>query len=487
MTELEVETENSVWETGRGGRACLRHTLRRFARWHSIRRRARLRGRVLRRALGLQRLGLENSIGTDFAIGQGLRFVFERVGRSFGACVIHRQSLVLLHQHELHVRSVTLDRTGFHVSRNPQPLRVRSRAHGMQFFDGDVITLTVLHPGIGEIAEQHDNQHRDGPELQICISLARHDDRSRGTLPHVRTVRAAEAGIKIRENREREPTKRLTSPRNAPTLCPYLRAFAVAVLFHLGESTRTVGTQETSVAEATAMAVTEHNSLADLYPDTPCFSSRRSFLKSSAAVTAGFSTLIGALALPETAQASDPSPNVLGPRPGYSPQVGTFVSLLTWMREQNGVIRATKGLTQADLDYPPDPNANTIGALMLPLAAPDTYYRLHTFEDKKWGSWPDSVKQQWDAAMSLGDAGRKTIKGHDRDYYLNILQETRAKTLAEFSKRDDTWLMAIDKDWPWGPTNNLCKWFHVCEHEAHHTGQIAFLKKRLPGAKPDTE
>jgi uncharacterized damage-inducible protein DinB len=138
------------------------------------------------------------------------------------------------------------------------------------------------------------------------------------------------------------------------------------------------------------------------------------------------------------------------------------------------VIRATKGLTQSDLDYLIDPNANTIGALMLHLAATDTYF--HTFEGKQWGSWPDSMKQQWDAAMSLADAGRKTIKGHDRDYYLNILQETRAKTLAEFSKRDDTWLMAVDKDWPWGPTKNLCQWFHVCEHEAHHTGQIAFLK-----------
>ena len=132
-----------------------------------------------------------------------------------------------------------------------------------------------------------------------------------------------------------------------------------------------------------------------------------------------------------------------------------------------------------------DRNANTIGALMLHLAATETYYQLNTFENKKWDTWPDSVKQQWDAAMNLGDAGRKTIKGHDRDYYLNILRETRAKSLAEFGKRDDTWLMAVDKDWPWGPTNNYCKWFHVCEHEAHHTGQIAFLRKRLPGAKPE--
>jgi len=217
------------------------------------------------------------------------------------------------------------------------------------------------------------------------------------------------------------------------------------------------------------------------------FFNRRSFVKVSAALTAGFPALFGALLLPETAKASDSNLNILGPKPGYAPQVGTFVSTLTWMREANGVISATKVLSMADLDYLIDPNANTIGALMLHLAATETYYQLNTFEGKKWDSWPDSVKQQWDAAMNLGDAGRKTIKGHDRDYYLNILQETRAKSLAEFRKRDDAWLMAVDKDWPWGPTNNYCKWFHVCEHEAHHSGQIAFLKKRIPGAKPDAE
>jgi hypothetical protein len=43
--------------------------------------------------------------------------------------------------------------------------------------------------------------------------------------------------------------------------------------------------------------------------------------------------------------------------------------------------------------------------------------------------------------------------------------------------------MAVDAKWYWGPTNNYCKWFHVCEHESHHLGQIAFLKSRLPGAK----
>ena len=233
------------------------------------------------------------------------------------------------------------------------------------------------------------------------------------------------------------------------------------------------------------MAASEPNSLEGHCFANQCFSNRRGFLKGSVAFTAGFSALFRTPLMSETAQGSESNLNILGPKPGYSLQVGWLVSMLTWMREANGVITSTKGLTKADVDYLIDRNANTIGALMLHLAATETYYQFNTFDGKKWDTWPDSVKQQWDPAMNLGDGGRKTIKGHDRDYYLNILQETRAKSLAEFSKRDDAWLMVVDKDWPWGPTNNYCKWFHVCEHEAHHSGQIALLRKRIPGAKQD--
>ncbi|HXS77223.1 MAG TPA: DinB family protein [Terracidiphilus sp.] len=208
---------------------------------------------------------------------------------------------------------------------------------------------------------------------------------------------------------------------------------------------------------------------------------RRSFL------TAGTATLsllaLAPAVLPAAPTDAPTGPNMLGPLQGYSPQIGTFVSQLTWMREMNGVLRATEKLTQTDLDYLFDKDANTIGALMLHLAATETYYQMNTFDEMKWDSWPDDIKKKWDPAMNLGDAGRSTIKGHDRDYYVNILHEVREKTLAEFRKKDDTWLLAADKTWPWGPTNNLCKWFHVCEHEAHHTGQIALLRKRLPGAK----
>jgi uncharacterized damage-inducible protein DinB len=212
--------------------------------------------------------------------------------------------------------------------------------------------------------------------------------------------------------------------------------------------------------------------------------SRRSFVSAGAATFAlGLSETQRLSAAPD---APPTGPNMLGPLPGYSPQIGAFVSQLTWMREMNGVLTATKKLTQTDLDYLFDKDANTIGALMLHLAATETYYQMNTFDGANWDSWSDDIKKKWDPAMNLGDAGRATIKGHDREYYVNILHEVREKTLAEFRKKDDAWFLTADKSWPWGPTNNLCKWFHVCEHEAHHTGQIALLRKRLPGAKPST-
>jgi uncharacterized damage-inducible protein DinB len=212
------------------------------------------------------------------------------------------------------------------------------------------------------------------------------------------------------------------------------------------------------------------------------FPDRRSFLKTTAAAAAAMS---GLTLLPEQAWSADSDVNIIGPKAGYSVQIGTLVSMLTWMRMV--VLMSVKDMSQKDLDHLFDDNANTIGALLLHLAATETYYQMNTFEGKKWDSWPDTVKQKWDVPMNLGKPARKTIKGNNLDFYLNILSETRERSLSEFRKHDDSWLMSIDKEWPWGPTNNFCKWFHVCEHESNHNGQIKFLKKRLPGAKADSE
>jgi uncharacterized damage-inducible protein DinB len=179
------------------------------------------------------------------------------------------------------------------------------------------------------------------------------------------------------------------------------------------------------------------------------------------------------------ADKGEPGPNMIGPRAPYSPQIGTLISMLTWMRRV--ILNPVEGLTVAQLDYLHDEKANTIGALLLHLAAIERYYQLHTFEGKKWGDWDDAVKERWDAAADLGEAARKTIKGNQLGYYLDALKEVRQHTLAELGKRNDAWLMQIIPNSGSEPMNNYCAWFHVCEHESNHNGQVKWLKARLPG------
>ena len=211
---------------------------------------------------------------------------------------------------------------------------------------------------------------------------------------------------------------------------------------------------------------------------------RRNFLNTSAQLTL---STAGLLLLPQTKGHSATSDmtlnnrNIIGPIKGFTPQIGTLVSMMNWMRDV--VLHPVNGLNVKDLDYIHDENSNSIGAMLWHLAATERYYQLNTFENIKWGSWSKEEKDKWDTPMNLGDKGRKKIKGNNLEFYLDILKEVRENTLAEFAKRNDDWLMAVDHDWGWGPTNNYCKWFHVCEHESNHNGQIKWLKKRLPSSK----
>lgn len=170
---------------------------------------------------------------------------------------------------------------------------------------------------------------------------------------------------------------------------------------------------------------------------------------------------------------------LVGPTAGFSPQIGVLVSMMTFIRYR--VLKSVRGMSIEDLDFLLDERANTIGAILLHLAATETYYQLNTFGEMEWGAWPEAVKQEWDVPMHLGEQARQTIKGQSLDYYLSALQKSREKTLAEFRIRDDEWLARVDKNWNW---TNHAKWFHVTEHESNHNGQFKFLKRRLPDANP---
>lgn len=207
---------------------------------------------------------------------------------------------------------------------------------------------------------------------------------------------------------------------------------------------------------------------------------RRTFLANATGLVAGMSLL------PQTGWTETPvaAPvtglHIIGPVEGYSPQIGTLVSMMNWMRAT--LLRSVRGLSVADLDYLHDPKANTIGAMLMHLAATDVIYQDLTFNNLK--DYSETNKVKWDAAMNLGDQGRRQIRGNNVDYYVSALTEVRQKTLDELKHRDDAWLMQVDPHFfDNQPTNNYCKWFHVVEHESNHNGQIKWIKGRLPGAK----
>lgn len=208
---------------------------------------------------------------------------------------------------------------------------------------------------------------------------------------------------------------------------------------------------------------------------------RRKFIKNSSILAAGAlgtSSLMAAphlQPLPHYSQDSDI--NIVGPKEGYTPQIGTLVSMMNWMRMV--ILMPVRGMSVSDLDYLVDENANSIGAMLMHLAATERFYQIHTFENKTWGDWSKEDADKWNVASGLGAQARKEIKGKPLDYYIEEMTKVREYTLAEFKNRDDDWLMAVDKNFPWGPTNNYCKWFHVCEHGSNHNGQFKFIKSRI--------
>lgn len=211
---------------------------------------------------------------------------------------------------------------------------------------------------------------------------------------------------------------------------------------------------------------------------------RRKFVRNSSILALGAGGILG---LPTAGMAQSKTSldemNIVGPKEGFTPHIGTLVSMMNWMRTT--ILYPVEGMSVEDLDYLIDDNANSIGAMLWHLAATERFYQIHTFEGRDWDDWDKKDAKEWGVASGLGDEAREQIKGNDLNFYLNKLKTVRENTLKELAKRDDDWLMEVDKDWFWGPTNNYCKWFHVCEHESNHNGQFKFIRSRLPSSQLD--
>ena len=166
-----------------------------------------------------------------------------------------------------------------------------------------------------------------------------------------------------------------------------------------------------------------------------------------------------------------------GKREGFTDQISILVSMMDWMRAT--VLRSVSGLSEKELDFILDEDSNSIGAMLLHLAATERYYQIHTFEGREWGDFDKKDTDEYDVASRLGSKGREIIKGNPLSYYTNKLEQVRNQTKSLLMERDDSWLMESTSFFANQPTNNYCKWFHVVEHESNHNGQIKYIKSRI--------
>lgn len=198
---------------------------------------------------------------------------------------------------------------------------------------------------------------------------------------------------------------------------------------------------------------------------------RRKFLQ-----TIGVSSLaVSSLAKPAfSAPVLPPNINHIGPIEGFTPQIGTLVTMLDWI--SNSVLAYHSELNVEQLDFIFDEDANSIGSLMMHLAATEVIYQDITFHALDDFS-PENAKK-WSTAMNLGEKARQEIKGNTLSFYKDAYAKVRVETKKQLKKREDDWLLGGEtKDWNW---NNYCKWFHVVEHYANHRGQMTWIMKRLP-------
>ena len=164
---------------------------------------------------------------------------------------------------------------------------------------------------------------------------------------------------------------------------------------------------------------------------------------------------------------------LIGDVPGCTPQIARLVSMMNYARSTT--LQAVAGLAVDELDYLHDPQSNSIGTLLLHIAAAEVGYQAATFNARDLNA---EERRQWGAAIELAERAREEIRGYGLDHYVERLEKARAKTLADLGRRDDWWLDEETSFRSGERVNNYFKWFHVIGHEINHRGQILWLRSR---------
>ncbi len=153
---------------------------------------------------------------------------------------------------------------------------------------------------------------------------------------------------------------------------------------------------------------------------------------------------------------------------------GPMAGLLDMLRYTRALtIKAIEGLTAAQLDHRHDEESNSIGTLLRHIAAVEATYQVETFDGREFNA---EERARWMSGIDM----KHEAPALPVEHYLATLSDLRERTEREIALRDEEWLLRVWVDEDGDHINNYWKWFHVCEDEISHRGQIRWLRKRLP-------
>ncbi|GAB4326898.1 MAG: DinB family protein [Candidatus Zixiibacteriota bacterium] len=156
---------------------------------------------------------------------------------------------------------------------------------------------------------------------------------------------------------------------------------------------------------------------------------------------------------------------------GFSPRIGLFWAELEAVRR--GTVRYVQGLCSEQLAWSPQSDVESIGTLLLHIAAVERSWIGEDIGRRPMG-------EEWMAAFPIR-FGIPQVVGQPLDYYVNKLDTIRAETRALLQSLSDEDLSRpiTPLDPGDGADTFTVEWIlhHLVEHEAHHRGQIALLKR----------
>jgi len=160
------------------------------------------------------------------------------------------------------------------------------------------------------------------------------------------------------------------------------------------------------------------------------------------------------------------------PHQAKFPVLELLMSSFSYSREMT--IQVVSGLSIQQLDYNFDSKSNSIGSLLMHIAALEYLYQRLIF-DKRYLNLNEN--EFWHGAF-CADLPKRRIRGNSLSFYLDIMNRVREETISKLNDKDDDWLFESG-DSVLVSQNNYSNLFHLIEDEISHVGQIKMIKKRI--------